>query len=389
MLETEAIVAIVSCVIWYLISRKKRTRQHDSILDGESYFLELLNTENVNRFQNAVRMDRTTFIKLLVLLKKHGGLKDGKKSNSCKICAGQKLMIFIHILTGASIRSTCERWQHSSSTISKTISEVSQCVLSCKDIFFVPVKPGDPVSPYIQNSYRYFPYFENCVGAFDGTHIPAVPPLDERFVFRNRKGVISQNVLAVADFDLTFTYALTGWEGSAHDGRVLNDSKTKGFPSVQGKFFLADAGYGLARDCLTPYRGVRYHLKEWALGNRKPQNKEELFNHRHSSLRNVIERIFGVLKKRFPLLVCMHSYPFTVQQDLVECAMIFHNFIRHQQRYDDQFYENLPEEQVHREEEAEANEMNNANPVINSLNEWRDGIAQRMWDDYQNYLLNR
>jgi hypothetical protein len=33
--------------------------------------------------------------------------------------------------------------------------------------------------------------------------------------------------------------------------------------------------------------------------------------------------------------------------------------------------------------------MNNANPVINSLNEWRDGIAQRMWDDYQNYLLNR
>ena len=46
---------------------------------------------------------------------------------------------------------------------------------------------------------------------------------------------------------------------------------------------------------ITPYRGERYHLKEYS--KRAPQNKQELFNHRRASLRNVIERSFGVLKK--------------------------------------------------------------------------------------------
>ena len=46
--------------------------------------------------------------------------------------------------------------------------------------------------------------------------------------------------------------------------------------------------------------GVRYHLKEYS--RIESQNAKELFNHQHSSLRNVIERTFGVLKKRFPII---------------------------------------------------------------------------------------
>ncbi len=41
-----------------------------------------------------------------------------------------------------------------------------------------------------------------------------------------------------------------------------------------------------------------YYLKETLLALQKPKNPKELFNLRHSSLRNVIERIFGVAKKR-------------------------------------------------------------------------------------------
>ena len=82
---------------------------------------------------------------------------------------------------------------------------------------------------------------------------------------------------------------------------------------------MGDAGYALSWKVLTPYRGVRYHLREWALGNRRPQNAKELFNLRHSSLRNAIERIFGVIKKRFPILVEMSPYTFPFQTDLVLC----------------------------------------------------------------------
>ena len=42
--------------------------------------------------------------------------------------------------------------------------------------------------------------------------------------FRGRKDGTMQNVLAAISFDLKFTYVLAGWEGSAHDSRVLNDA---------------------------------------------------------------------------------------------------------------------------------------------------------------------
>lgn len=39
--------------------------------------------------------------------------------------------------------------------------------------------------------------------------------------YRNRKQVISQNVFVACTFSMRFTYVLVGWEGSAHDGRLL------------------------------------------------------------------------------------------------------------------------------------------------------------------------
>jgi hypothetical protein len=116
--------------------------------------------------------------------------------------------------------------------------------------------------------------------------------------FRNRKGrQISQNVMGVVSWDMTFTYVLAGWEGSAHDGKVFQSQSSledNGLAVFASKYYLGDAGYGLSKYLLTPYRGVRYHLKEWANTNQRPQNKEELFNLRHASLRNIIERTFGV-----------------------------------------------------------------------------------------------
>ena len=42
--------------------------------------------------------------------------------------------------------------------------------------------------------------------------------------FKGRKQSCTQNVMAAVDFDLKFTYVLTGWEGSAHDALVLADA---------------------------------------------------------------------------------------------------------------------------------------------------------------------
>jgi hypothetical protein len=127
-----------------------------------------------------------------------------------------------------------------------------------------------PLASRIAKDGRFFPYFKDCIGALDGTHIAMSVPQAEHSRYRNRKGVLSQNVLAVCDFDLNFVYVLPGWEGSAHDGRVLADAQThKGFTTLTGKYWLGDAGYGNSEFVLAPYRGVRYHLKEQCLAGQK------------------------------------------------------------------------------------------------------------------------
>jgi hypothetical protein len=83
---------------------------------------------------------------------------------------------------------------------------------------------GTPLATRIFDDLKYYLYFDNCLGALDGTHISIHVPLEEQLRYRNRKGTLSQNVLAVCDFDMQFVFVLPGWEGSAHDGRVLSNA---------------------------------------------------------------------------------------------------------------------------------------------------------------------
>ena len=59
----------------------------------------------------------------------------------------------------------------------------------------------------------------------------------------------------------------------------------------------------------------------------RPQSKEELFNLRHAQARNVIERIFGVIKKRWTVLVLAPQYDLKLQAQLVSALCALHNFI--------------------------------------------------------------
>ena len=72
---------------------------------------------------------------------------------------------------------------------------------------------------------------QDCVGTIDDTHVRASVPPEMQGRFRGRKDGTTQNVLAAISFDLKFTYVLAGWEGSAHDSRVLNDAfaRPRGF----------------------------------------------------------------------------------------------------------------------------------------------------------------
>jgi hypothetical protein len=46
-------------------------------------------------------------------------------------------------------------------------------------------------------------------------------PKIHSLAYRGRKHYNNQNVLAVVDFDMKFTYVHAGWEGSAHGATIL------------------------------------------------------------------------------------------------------------------------------------------------------------------------
>ena len=72
-------------------------------------------------------------------------------------------------------------------------------------------------------------------------------PRGEHDAFRNRKDTLSQNVLAACDHDKRFIYVRAGWEGSAHDSRVLMDAISNpdaAFPIPPArKYYVVDAAY--------------------------------------------------------------------------------------------------------------------------------------------------
>jgi hypothetical protein len=68
---------------------------------------------------------------------------------------------------------------------------------------------------------------------------------------------------------MEFLYILPGWEGSAANSRVFESAWSSDFIIPEGCYYLADAGYANSDSLLVPYRGVRYHLKEWASGGNK------------------------------------------------------------------------------------------------------------------------
>ncbi|KAE9015731.1 hypothetical protein PR003_g14430 [Phytophthora rubi] len=150
-------------------------------------------------------------------------------------------------------------------------------------------------------------------------------------------------------------------------------------------YVIADAGYALQPQVLKPYRGVRYHLKEWAAESGRPKTAKELYNLRHAKARNVVERVNGIPKRRFKILRVPIECEFVVANAIVFATAWLHNFIRQQNAHDlaadlsDGEDSNEGSDDDGNERWADAIE---GFPFDFSLaSNWRDWMAAAMWDE--------
>ncbi|XP_022026782.1 protein ALP1-like [Helianthus annuus] len=273
-----------------------------------------------------IRMNRSCFIKLCDMLKEFGELRSSKNMD-----IDEQVAIFLHIIAhNVKNRVIVCRFHRSGETISRCVSRVCNAVIRLHSRL---LKRPEPI-PENSTDQRW-KWFKNCLGALDGTYIKCLVPSEEKPKYRTRKGEITTNVLGVCSPDMQFVFVLPGWEGSAADCRVHRDAldRPHGLKVSRPGYYLVDAGYTNGEGFLAPYRGQRYHLNDWRDGH-QPTTPKELFNMRHSSARNVIERCFGILKARWGILRDHSYYPIDQKNRMIMACCLLHNFIRREMPVD-------------------------------------------------------
>ena len=144
-----------------------------------------------------------------------------------------------------------------------------------------------------------------------------------------------------------------------------------------------------------------------------PKNPKELFNLRHAQLRNVVERIFGMLKRKFRILLCVSpEFPKSAQIKLIPGLAAIHNFNRLNRDDDDPIADEFEASFITEDEfgqllfpqldseavvELEGNSSLSQDDLhigitaeeTASAERHRDSIAALMWKDYQEVLAER
>ncbi|KAI4468079.1 hypothetical protein MML48_2g00013046 [Holotrichia oblita] len=179
----------------------------------------------------------------------------------------------------------------------------------------------------IQTNFYATASFPRVIGTIDCTHIKIQSPggIDAE-IFRNRKSYFSINVQAIANADMIFTDIVARWPGSVHDSTIFNNTAIKTrFEEGEftNNFLLGDSGYPLRNYLLTP------------LAN-PVARAEQLYNESHIRTRNCIERVFGLWKRRFPVLAYGLRLKLDTILTVIIATAVLHNIAR-------EMHEDLPE----------------------------------------------
>ena len=289
-------------------------KDDDEYVPGSKYITSCLRCPNPQRMKENIGVFPHTFEYIFCSLEPH--LKGFRNTD---VSHQEMVGIFLHILIcGGGYRSAGTLFQRSKSTIHNSFHVIAKMFFFHLYDCHISWPQADSPRHDILNDNRYSP-FGNCVGGGDGTYIKVIVPASLSSRMRCRKGYTCQNIFAVADFDSKFLFVQAGGDGAEHDSRILTYIEQKNmWPLKENQTILLDAAYCNSSQKLTPYRGVRYHLKEWRHASNRPNNSSELYNLRHSTLRSrAIECAFGVLKEKFRILQQPLEFKNTKAQMLV------------------------------------------------------------------------
>lgn len=261
--------------------------------------------------------------------------------------ARQQMEIFLRYLSDPGFQSgVAEDFGVHRTTVTKTFSCVLEKVYE-KVHHWVkfPSTPAELNEAREEWSIKYG--FPTAIGAVDCTHVEIYKPRVFKDEYVNRKGKFTLNVQMTCNASEIITSVDAGWPGSVHDSRIWRRS---GIQNILKEFngaycLLGDSGYPISPWLMTPFKPA-----EGA--------QEKHYNTVHARQRVIIERVFGQIKQRFPILQNRIRLDLEKIPKVIACCAALHNISKH--LHDGWAYEDHRDEDADegpRQEDA-ANEQN-------------------------------
>lgn len=200
-------------------------------------------------------------------------------------------------------------------TAGRALNNVINGLLALKPLYITMPNTQEQCSEKKRAFYR-LGGFPNAIGAIDCSHIKILcPPGDNNELFRNRKGFFSINAQFICDADMKIMNVVSRWPGSTHDARIWDNSvvAARFEAGIYDGLLVGDSGYALSPCLMTPV------LLPTTQGERR-------YNRAHILTRNIVERTFGVLKKRFQILEKGMRFNPAKCGNIIVASSVLHNF---------------------------------------------------------------
>ncbi|KAI4455646.1 hypothetical protein MML48_9g00004124 [Holotrichia oblita] len=216
---------------------------------------------------------------------------------------------------GCFLQTTGDMMGVDKSTASRAVNKVTRAIARLATNV---IKMPSTAEEIDQTKHQFYNIskFPRCVGAIDA-HILKFNHLEEMMqrITEIEKVFFSINTQVICNANLTITNIVCRWPGASHDANIFRNSNIHNkFENVEfgNALLLGDSGYGVKSYMMTP------------LAN--PQTPaEHLYNEAQIRTRNVIERCFGVWKRRFPILSLGIRVSIEKVEGIVVACAVLHN----------------------------------------------------------------
>ncbi|XP_064649982.1 putative nuclease HARBI1 [Lineus longissimus] len=276
------------------------------------HYVDLDENRTDEDFRKRYRFTRDGFTRILYFLR--DDLPEPVNNRGNPVPPSLQLRIALRFYATGSFQIVAEDLlQISQSSVSKIVANVSR-VIARKRGDFIQFPEGQAATA-MQAKYYEIAEFPLVVGCVDGTHIPIqAPNLENREIYRCRKSFMSLNVQGISDANLKFINIVVRWPGSTHDARIFDNSLicTRFENNELTGLLLGDPGYPCRPFLMTPFRNP----------NGPAENS---FNRAQRRTRSLVERMFGVWKRRFPCLKFGIRCKLTTTMAVIVATAVLHN----------------------------------------------------------------